>query len=59
MVIPRAMVRAHPSAWLWLVTMVLNVLAAEAILHRRRWRDRMIDASVVALLLCGLAGLGE
>ncbi|HEU4558243.1 MAG TPA: hypothetical protein VFS20_10350 [Longimicrobium sp.] len=58
-VIPRHMVRAHPSAWLWLATMVLNVLAAEAILFRRRWRDRTIDASVVALLLCGLAGLGE
>jgi hypothetical protein len=35
------------------------MLAAEAILHRRRWRDRMIDLSLVALVLCGLAGLGE
>lgn len=56
-VVPRAMLRAHPSASLWLVTMVLNVVAAEAILHR--WRDRVIDWSVLALVLCGLAGVGE
>jgi signal transduction histidine kinase len=57
--VPRVMVRAHPSAWLWLAAMVLTMLAAEAILHRRRWRDRTIDLSVGALVLCGLAGLGE
>jgi hypothetical protein len=57
---PRAIVRAHPaSASLWLVTVVLNAAAAGAIVFRARWRDAAIDCSVMALVLCGLAGVGE